>query len=72
MAVFTCLHPYQSTRAIASERDALLFDADLRRGLRANILSAYCCDLLAAGTLITGALDLITRANIESYLAARN
>jgi integrase len=40
MAASTCLHPYQDTRTIASERDALLFDAEHRRGLSANTLSS--------------------------------
>ena len=39
MAAFTCLHPYQDTRAIASQRDMLLFDAQHRRGLSANTRS---------------------------------
>jgi integrase/recombinase XerD len=72
MAAFTCLHPYQNTRTIASERDVFLFDAEHCRGLSANTLSSYRCDLLAAGTLITGSIDLLTLADIESYLAARN
>jgi site-specific recombinase XerD len=72
MAAFTCLHPYQNTHTIASERDVFLFDAEHRRGLSANTRSSHHCDLLAAGTLITGSLDLITRSDIESYLATRN
>jgi site-specific recombinase XerD len=72
MAAITCLHPYQNTRFIASELDAFRFDAEHRRGLSANTLSPYRCDLLAAGTLMTGAIDLITLAEIESYVAARN
>ena len=72
MAAITRLHPYQNTCTIASELDAFLFDAEHRRGLSANTLSSYRCDLLAAGTVITGAIDLITLADIGSYLAARN
>jgi hypothetical protein len=70
MAAFTCLHPYQDTRAIASQRDMLLFDARHRRGLCANTRS-YPCNLLATGALITGALDLIALADIASSRAAR-
>ncbi|HEU5099722.1 MAG TPA: hypothetical protein VFU22_11915 [Roseiflexaceae bacterium] len=72
MAAFTCLHPYHNTPSIASQRDTFLFDAEHRRGLSANALCSYRCDLLAAGAVITGLIDLITLADIESYLAARN
>ena len=73
MAAITCLHPSQSTRTIASKLDAILCDAEHRRGLSADTRSSDRCDLLAAGTVITGAIDLITLAAIESYFfAARN
>ena len=72
MAVFTCLHPYWNTYPIASKRDAFPFDTQHRRALSANTLSTYHCDLLAAGTAITRAIDPIALADIDSYAAARN
>ncbi len=72
MATITRLHPHQNIRTIASELDAFLVDAEERRGLSANTLASYRCDLLAAGTGITAPIDLITLADIETFLAERN
>lgn len=72
MATITRLHPQQNIRTIASELDAFLADADDRRGLSANTLSSYRCDLLAASAVLIDSINLITLADIESFLSARN
>jgi len=56
---------------IASELDAFLNDAEDRRGLSQNTLTAYRSDLLAAATILTAPLDTITLANIEAFLISR-
>jgi integrase/recombinase XerD len=72
MASIARLRPHQGTRTIANELDAFLADAEDRRGLSANTITSYRCDLLAVSTILTDSIDLITLADIESFLAERN
>jgi integrase/recombinase XerD len=72
MASLTRLYPQQNPRTITSELDAFLADAEDRRGLSANTITSYRCDLLAVGTVLTDSIDLVTLGDIESFLAARN
>jgi integrase/recombinase XerD len=71
MAAITRLHPGQNIHTIVSELDAFLADAEDRRGLSANTLSSYRCDLLAVGNSLTSSIELITLSDIESFLASR-
>jgi integrase/recombinase XerD len=72
MASITRLQPHQHIRTIVSELDAFLADAEDRRGLSANTITSYRCDLLAVGTILKAQIDRITLADIESFLAGRN
>jgi integrase/recombinase XerD len=72
MTTTSRIHARQYTGTISSELDAFLADAEDRRGLSANTIASYRCDLLAVGTVLTGSINLITFGDIESFLAGRN
>jgi integrase/recombinase XerD len=71
MAVVTHMTCAQRIRTIVSELDAFLADAQDRRGLSQNTLTAYRSDLLTAATVLTASLDTITLADVEAFLIGR-
>ena len=71
MATITQLNPRQRPRTIANELDAFLTDAEDRRGLSHNTLTAYRCDLTAAASGLPQSIDAITLVEVESFLLSR-
>ncbi len=57
---------------VASEIDAFLADLRHRRGVSENTIDAYRYDLTTAAQTLTGPLDAITTAQIESFLSGRD
>lgn len=72
MASVSRLHLSRAVHTIVSELEAFLADAQERRGLSANTIRSYRCDLRAAGTVLTAPLDDITMAAVETFLVARH
>jgi integrase/recombinase XerD len=71
MARVTQLIAAAPVRTIAGEVDAFLDDAQDRRGLSANTLTAYRSDLLTAAAVLTAPLDAISLADVEAFVFCR-
>src|SRR5690242_10061293 len=71
MAVVVHLIATAPVRTIGSELDAFLDDAQDRRGLSDNTLTAYRSDLLTAATVLAAPLNTITLADVEAFVFSR-
>ncbi len=68
----TALHPRLTTVTIRAQIDSFLADVRHRRGVSENTVAAYRYDLTTAAQMLTGPLDAITTAQVESFLASRD
>ena len=71
MAVITRAFPAQRVRTITNALEAFLDDAEDRRRLRQNTVSAYHSDLLAVAAILTVPLDTISLTDIEAFSIGR-
>lgn len=71
MTFIARIDPTTRMRTIASELDAFLDDAEDRRRLSQNTLTAYRSDLRAAALGMTAPLNTITLTDIEAFLTRR-
>ncbi len=72
MATITAFHPRPTTATIHTEIDSFLADLRHRRGVSENTVAAYRYDLTTAAQSLTGPLNAITTAQIETFLANRD
>lgn len=59
-------------RTISGEMERFLDDVQRDRGLSANTITSYRCDLRTAGMSLDGPLDAITASQIDAFLDGRD